>query len=303
MVLFRNTEKFYDIVIQGYSTQYSLQIQSILSILHELMFEDYPLVFNIILQSDNAPAYSSSENIRCIYQLNKKDKIHPTISQWVNSEAQKGKTKLDCHFSYVGQQFCRFVESGSNMVTEKDVFKALTHHGGIKNSATILLDLSQVLKLRADVPKFQVSTATSHIHDVRWDMERKSIEIRKFSFHTPCEILHESQKRSLVSHIVTNLSVFLVTRFDNVSPELRKRSENSINRKPTSRSTDAMLFQAFSMMYEPNSTSQIPNPSNQSDLTSSRVDQQQGWGLKKRRKNDIPKQVLRMLKDRYNKGK
>ena len=86
-------------------------------------------------------------------------------------------------------------------------------------------------------------------------------------------------------------------------PELRKRSESSINRKRTSRSTDAMLFQAFSMMYEPTSASKTPNPSNQSDLTSSSVGQEQGWGLKKRRKNNIPKQVLRILKDLYNKGK
>ena len=57
------------------------------------------------------------------------------------------------------------------------------------------------------------------------------------------------------------------------------------------------------MMYEPISTLRKPNPSNQSDFTSSSVEQQQGWGLKKRRKSDIPKQVLRMLKDLYNKGK
>ena len=72
------------------------------------------------------------------------------------------------------------------MVTEKDVFEALTHLGGILNSLTILLDLIQVSKSRFDVLKFQVSTATNHIHEIRWHMKRKSIEIRKFSFHTPC---------------------------------------------------------------------------------------------------------------------
>ena len=51
--------------------------------------------------------------------------MYLTISQWVKSEAQEGKIKMDCYFSYVRKQFHRFVESGNNMVTERAYLKHL----------------------------------------------------------------------------------------------------------------------------------------------------------------------------------
>lgn len=99
-------------------------------------------------------------------------------------------------------------------------------------------------------------------------MERELIEVRDFSFHTPYETFYERRNRYLSPHTVTNLSILTARRFHDVSVEVSKRNGKSIIKKQTSRTTNPMLFQTFSIMYEP--TSQTENQSNQSDLTSSR---------------------------------
>ena len=93
VVLFLNTKKIYDIVAQGYFAQDSSQIQAILSISRELIFEDYRLTFNAILRSDNEPAYSYPDNIRYIYKLNKKDATPDNIAMGELRSSEKKKTK------------------------------------------------------------------------------------------------------------------------------------------------------------------------------------------------------------------
>ena len=145
MACFRSEKIFYVIVIRGYSTQDSLQIR-VLRIVQDIMWNDFPLAFSIILQSDNAPSYSAADNIRFIYQLNKLRNNRANFVQWVNTEALKGKTQLDCHFNYVGKQFQKFVQARNDMITENDIFEALKFYGGIIGSTYILLDLSFLSK-------------------------------------------------------------------------------------------------------------------------------------------------------------
>ena len=99
MVFFRCNVKFYDFVIKGHSNQNSTQILGILKVLQQTITDDYPLELEIVLHSDSAPAYSASENIRFIYQLNSRRPYLTLITRWINNGAQKGKTKLECHFS------------------------------------------------------------------------------------------------------------------------------------------------------------------------------------------------------------
>ena len=99
MVFFRCNVKFYDFVIKENSNQYSAQILGILKVLQQTITDDYPLELEIVLHSDNAPAYSASENIRFIYQLISRRPYLTLITPWINNGAQKRKTKLECHFS------------------------------------------------------------------------------------------------------------------------------------------------------------------------------------------------------------
>ena len=108
-------------MIKRHSTQNSIQIEGILKVLQQIITDDFPLALEIDLQSDNAQAYSASENLCFIYQLNFIKPYLTPITRWINSEAHKGKTNLNCHFSYLGQQFRELVEAGHDIVKEEDI--------------------------------------------------------------------------------------------------------------------------------------------------------------------------------------
>ncbi len=91
MVCFRQQTRFYDIDIKCHAVQDALQIQGILTLVQPIVHSDLPLVVNIVLQSDNAPCYSASDNIRFVYQMNCRYQNYPQIIRWINTEAQKGK--------------------------------------------------------------------------------------------------------------------------------------------------------------------------------------------------------------------
>lgn len=121
MAIYQGKIHFYDIVVEGYSNQDATQVQGLVCILKEIVKKDYPSVVNIVLQTDNASAFSSAEHIRTIFQLNERLKLLPIVQRWINTEAQKGKTKLDTHFSYVGKQFEKYVGSGRDMYSERTI--------------------------------------------------------------------------------------------------------------------------------------------------------------------------------------
>ena len=94
MVYFRSEKRFHDIAKRGYSNQDSLQIQRVLRIIQDIMWNDFPLAFSITLQSDNSLPYSAAENIRFIYQLNMLRNGRANFVRWVDAEAKKGENTV-----------------------------------------------------------------------------------------------------------------------------------------------------------------------------------------------------------------
>lgn len=119
----------------------------------------------------------------------------------MNTEAQKGKTILDTHFSYVGKQFYKFVSSGRDMHTERRIFDALFFDGGVSNSTTILADFTKLDKAIVPTPKFKIKSSVSRIHDIIWKINQEIVELRLFSGYNDIEILRTGRRNS--SLIVT----------------------------------------------------------------------------------------------------
>ncbi len=61
--------------------------------------------------------------------------------RWINSEAKKRKTELDCHFSFISLLFTKYFEAGKNMSTEKDLFTPMKHDGILPDTNLLLLNL------------------------------------------------------------------------------------------------------------------------------------------------------------------
>ncbi len=232
LVSFRDQSKFYDVVVQGFSTQNAFQVQSIVQYVRKLIKSDFPLVSRIIIQSDNASAYSCANHIRFVYQLNIYRPYFTTIVLWVNSEAQKGKTRLDCHFSYVDLRFRKFVQARNEILTGVDIFDALKLDSGIRGTTAILLDMRSVNRPFKTVPAFQVNSSISQIHDIVWKMDEKKIELRYFTSHDPYEIILESRKPSLMASGVISDRECVSSRFDHIgfpaSQSIRSNSGRAI---------------------------------------------------------------------------
>lgn len=68
MAIYRGSRNFFDNVIDGYSTQDTLQMISPFFSLLKIIAEDYAKVEQMGLQSDNAPVYACAENSRIFFR-------------------------------------------------------------------------------------------------------------------------------------------------------------------------------------------------------------------------------------------
>jgi hypothetical protein len=99
----------------------------------------YPDTTEISIQSDNALWLPSYDIIAYIHHSIKElEGLGLTVVQWLYTEAQRGKGRLETHFSFVDIMFKAFVESG-NIRTEQQINDALCHNGGLVGSIAVLV--------------------------------------------------------------------------------------------------------------------------------------------------------------------
>ena len=115
--------KFVDYIFKGYAGQDHTQIVAAIEKIVEHMKENYPEVNEMIFQSDNATCFASQELIPFIYHLNaeSKQKGFPIITNWIFTETQTGRGRLDTHFSYLNLILKVFVEDGNNVMLEEHI--------------------------------------------------------------------------------------------------------------------------------------------------------------------------------------
>ena len=137
---------FCDYVFKSYSGQDNVQVASAIEEIVKNTKEHYPHVKQIILQSDNATCFSSQELIPYIYHLNHKSSNigNPVISEWIYTEAQTGRGRLDTHFSYINLILKSFVEDGNEILLEENILQAITFNGGISGTTVVVIDCSRL---------------------------------------------------------------------------------------------------------------------------------------------------------------
>lgn len=218
-------------MIDGYTTRDAVQMQAVICILRSIVNTDFPHVTKIVLQSDNASGYSCSEHIRTINRLNESSPALPIVTHWINTEAQKGKTALDAHFSYEGRQFQKYVSH-----TEERVFDALCYDGGITNSTAILADFSKLDKSVLHGSQFKSKSAVSTVHDIQWKMGQEIVELLKFSGYDVTETLDGSRKSScLTNKKIGTFNVSISKQFKSEPPVVsvpRKYADRNYEARP-----------------------------------------------------------------------
>ena len=141
----------FDLVFEQFSTQNNLQVFAALQVLIPYIKKFYPQIQELNLLSDNASCFASHDGIPFFHYLNQKltQSYHPPqipikVRRWMYTEASTGKDEEDTHFSFINTLFHSYVLDGNNILTEKDMFMALTFSGGIKSSHVILIDAKEL---------------------------------------------------------------------------------------------------------------------------------------------------------------
>jgi len=169
--------KFVDYIVKGYTGEDVLQVCSVITEILRRVSEHMPDITDICLQSDNASCFASQDHIPYIYLLNKEShgpiivKSHgPMIVKWIFTEAQTGRGRLDTHFSYVNMLLQSYIEGGNDILTEDDIFNALTYNYGIYGSTAVLLDASNLIGPVFDNKEtFKVKGMGSReTHEISW---------------------------------------------------------------------------------------------------------------------------------------
>jgi len=104
----------------------------------------FPHIKKVCFQSDNAGPFSAATVAPFAHLLNLGIEL-PKIIGWTYTEAQSGKSMLDCHFAYVNIWIDAWVREGKGknvLMDPPTLFKALAHDGGIQNSSTIRVELN-----------------------------------------------------------------------------------------------------------------------------------------------------------------
>ena len=194
---------FFDFVVEGYDEQNHIQVCTIISKALKLIKEEFPEIKEIIAKADNASCMGSTNSIPYLYHLNKElreeyadHRFGPIqLTRWFSMESQTNKCHLDCHFSYVNVNFRGYVESGNNMLTHTDVWRALKHNDGIAGSYAILLDTRELAReqrsLLQDGKKYETKTGSRSIHDIIYFTDR--VEVYRYSDITVAEVITDEE--------------------------------------------------------------------------------------------------------------
>ena len=118
--------------------------------------------------SDNVSCFASHNNILLIYQLNK-EYNNLEIIKWVYTEACTGKNRLDVHYSYLNLILHKYVFNCNDIITERDVYSAISHQNSIAGTTTMLLDGSSLEgSVMEKNKKFKVKTGVRETHELEF---------------------------------------------------------------------------------------------------------------------------------------
>ena len=96
-----------------------------------------PHIKRIILQSDNAKCYMSSDLLLAIPILSMVHGIY--IVRYIHTETQDGKSLLDAHFATATRWVKEYLKLGNNAATSSQLVGALSSNGGLPNSTVSLI--------------------------------------------------------------------------------------------------------------------------------------------------------------------
>ena len=103
-----------------------------------------------------------------------------------------GKNLLDTHFSFVNMQLKSYVLDGNDIVTELDIFKALSFGGGLVGTRAILLDGNNLKgPVLQDKKEFKATkTGVRETHEIIWNtIPPETPKVLTISDITPPEII------------------------------------------------------------------------------------------------------------------
>lgn len=189
---------FFDFIVEGYDEQNQVQVCAITTKAMHVIKQEYPEITKIIAKTDNASCMGSPNGIPYIFHLNKelreKYAHHQNgpieIMRWFNSEAQTSKGVLDTHFAYVNVTFRGYVNSGNDITTHTNIWKALKHNDGIAGTCAILLDTRELAKEKRTLlqggKQFKINTYVRRVHDIHYFNDR--VELYRYTGITTLEI-------------------------------------------------------------------------------------------------------------------
>ena len=160
---------YYDVVVDGYSSQDHIQVTAIIESVVERIHADHPEITSIMLGSDNASCLSSHDFIVYMHFLN--DRLNGIkINNWVYTEACTGKNRLDTHFSYVNMKLKTYMRDNvdNDVMNKRQIFEALCYQGGIAGTTVMLFDGAN-LKGPVLARQFKATnTGVRETHEVLW---------------------------------------------------------------------------------------------------------------------------------------
>lgn len=240
--LFGLEYQYIDCMMQQYSAQDSVQVLACIQVVIKFVKEKYPNIISLTLQSDNASCFASHDNIPYLYHLNKEMKeemnMNISVDRWIYTEAQTGKGKLDTHFSFVNVLFDSYVEDGNDILTERDIFRALTFQGGIMGSSAILMDGSTISSNKKVLKKAFKSKriGVRETHDIIWNVIDDTVEIYTLSDITDPEHVfgpildHSFQKNNIFVNILSSFTSDKTAMFVPDTPVVK---DGVANQQPT----------------------------------------------------------------------
>ena len=132
--------------------------QSIIDVLNigehviEKFKTDCPMILNLYTKSDNAGCYHGNYILEATYKLCKSFGLN--LLRYDFNEPCKGKDQCDRESAGAKTKINGFVNSGNNIKEAKDVYDALHHGNGIKNSQVSVIEINSAksILVGTDIP-------------------------------------------------------------------------------------------------------------------------------------------------------
>ena len=133
--------RYFDMIVDSDGKQDAKTSCALLEALLHHVATDYPYVKDVVIVSDNGGHFASFDFLVYINKLNtdfvtKETDLH--VSEYVFTEPQWGKGKLDCHFAYLKLRLRKRVNEGQDAITPHQMYTLLTDSDGPMKNTTVL---------------------------------------------------------------------------------------------------------------------------------------------------------------------